>query len=221
MNNDMKDIIQSIDQPKQSSLEDQMVNSLTCANVTIMNLDASKYKTTNITFQDEPEESDLAEKLFSRFYINLPGNKRKLWGTIVNGSDISLIHVDLINQMFSETEINNYKQAPSVIVHSYTNTEISIIYEMNLPCQIVANTKIVNINFRIFLNLDAFPILISQDTMRPTKTVISYNPPSVEIFYPIYASLPPSIHPSSDSFNMFITSLPRSQTIYKYNIQTT
>jgi len=112
MNNDMKDIIQSIDQPWQSSLEDQMVNSLTCANVTIMNLDASQYKTTNITFQDEPEESDLAEKLFSRFYINLPGNKRKLWGTIVNGSDISLIHVDLINQMFSETEINNYKQAP-------------------------------------------------------------------------------------------------------------
>ena len=190
MDTDIKDITQSIDQPWQSSLETQMVNSLTCANVTIMNLDATQYKTTNIIFQDEPEETDLAEKLFSRFYINLPGNKRKLWGTIDNGSDISLIHVDLINQMFSESEINKYKQPPSVVVHSYTNTEISIIYEMNLPCQFVANTNNVNINFRIFRNLDAFPILIGQDAMRPTKMVISYNPPSVEIFYPIYASLP-------------------------------
>ena len=61
---------------------------------------------------------------------------------------------------------------------------------MNLPCQFVANTNNININFRIFWNLDAFPILIGQDAMRPTKTVISYNPPSVEIFHPIYASLP-------------------------------
>jgi hypothetical protein len=75
MDTDIKDITQSIDQPWQSSLEAQMVNSLTCANITIMNLDASQYKTTNIIFQDEPEEIDLAEKLFSRFYINLPGKK--------------------------------------------------------------------------------------------------------------------------------------------------
>ena len=117
MDTDIKDIIQSIYQPWHSPLEDQMVNSLTCANVTIMNLDASQYKTTSITFQDKPEESDLAE--FSRFYINLPGKKRKLWGTIDNRSYISLIHMDLINQMFSETEINRYKQPPSVVVHSY------------------------------------------------------------------------------------------------------
>ena len=117
MDTNINDIIQSIDQPWHSSLEDQMVNSLTCANVTIMNLDASQLKTTNIIFQDNPEESDLAEKLFSRFYINLPGNKRKLWGTIDNGSDISLIHVDLINQMFSEIEINKYTKCRGPFLH--------------------------------------------------------------------------------------------------------
>jgi len=50
MDTNINDIIQSIDQPWHSSLEDQMVNSLTCANVTIMNLDASQLKTTNIIF---------------------------------------------------------------------------------------------------------------------------------------------------------------------------
>ena len=167
-----------------------MVNSLTCQSVSIMNLHASQYQETSFIFEDDPPENEIAEKLFSRFYINIPGNKRKLWGTVDNGSDISLIHVDLINQMFSEKEINKYKKPPSVIVHSYTNTEISIIYEMNLPCQFVSNTKNIFINFRIFRNLDAFPILIGQDAMRPLKMSISYNPPSVEIFFPVYSSLP-------------------------------
>ena len=164
-----------------------MVNSLTCANITI---DASIYKETNIMSTVEPEKGKVAEKLFSRFYINIPENKRKLWGTIDNGSDISLIHVDLIHQMFSKKEINKYKKPPSVIAHSYTNTEISIIYEMSLPCQFVPQTKNIVVNFGIFRNLDAFPILIGQDAMRPLKMQISYNPPGVEIFFPVYASLP-------------------------------
>lgn len=65
-----------------------MVNSLTCQKVSIMNLHASQYQETSFIFEDDPPENKIAEKLFSRFYINIPGNKRKLWGTVDNGSDI-------------------------------------------------------------------------------------------------------------------------------------
>jgi len=53
-----------------------------------MNLHASQYQETSFIFEDDPPENKIAEKLFSRFYINIPGNKRKLWGTVDNGSDI-------------------------------------------------------------------------------------------------------------------------------------
>ena len=65
-------------------------------NVQINNL-SSEYlpnEDLNLAFEDTQETSELQNYSFSKFYLNLPNNKRKLYALMDSGSSITLICED-------------------------------------------------------------------------------------------------------------------------------
>jgi hypothetical protein len=204
--------LKNIDTPWPSPVEINLLQSLT-ENVQINNL-STEYlpsEDPNLVFEDTQETSELQNYLFSKFYLNLPNNKRKLYALMDSGSAISLFRENLLNQLLSPEEINKYKRPAGVTITSFTHHPVPILYDIVLPCQYVRNTKNVFITFRVFKETQNYPILIGQDAMRLVKMDISYSTKSVEIFYPIYASLETIDTTSESAFtaSAFISFQPR------------
>ena len=149
--------------------------------------------------------------LFSKFFLNLPNNKHKLFALMDTGSAISLFRESLIIQLLSPEEILRYKRPAGVSITSFTHHPVPIVYDIVLPCQFYTKTKNVFITFRVFKETPNYPILIGQDAMRLLKMDISYSNKTVEIFYPIYASLETIDTTSSSAFtaSAFISLQPK------------
>ena len=110
----------SVDNPWNSSVEVNLIQSLT--ELYVNNLSSSEISTKNqeLYFQDEPEQSQLQHYLFSELFIDLPTSQHKIYALIDTGSAISLFRESLLNQLFTTEEIATYKQPASVKIHSFT-----------------------------------------------------------------------------------------------------
>ena len=211
-NKTIQHTLKNIDTPWPSPVEINLLQSLT-ENVQINKL-SSEYlpsEDPNLVFEDTQETSELQNYLFSKFYLNLPNNKRKLYALMDSGSAISLFRENLLNQLLSPEEINRYKRPASVSITSFTHHPVPILYDIVIPCQFVRNTKNVFITFRVFKETQNYPILIGQDAMRLVKMDISYSTKSIEIFHPVYASLETIDTTSESAFtaSAFISFKPR------------
>ena len=206
------DIIKSVDIPWKSDSEINMINSLTCNQLSVCNMDAKTGKKYHkVYFADKEEKEEMGNKIFSRFYVNLPQKKRKLYALIDNGSDISLLRENLAKQLFSDQELETYKQNSNISVKSFSGDSINILFDLVLPCQFIKNTENVNITFRVFNNIKQYSILIGQDAMKTVNMRVTYTLPTVEIFFPKYAFLPTEFTSpeNENSVSAFVTLKPR------------
>ena len=173
--------------PWKSEKEEKSIQSLTC-----FSLEVSPPQETLLPgpcYLDDQENSSLGKKVFGKFYINLPQNKRKLYALMDTASDITLIHLDLLNKLLTNKEICERKLPSTLEVRSYTNTKVVIHYDIILPCQFSPNTANVPITFRVHTQ-DQYPILFGQDTMNQLELAVIYGPkPKVTIKIPVKTSL--------------------------------
>ena len=93
-------ILNSIEMPWKTEKEEKIIQSLTC-----FSLEVSPPQETLMPgpcYRDDRENSSLGKKVFGKFYLNLPNNKRKLYALMDTASDITLIHLDLLQKLLIE-----------------------------------------------------------------------------------------------------------------------
>ena len=173
--------------PWKTEKEEKIIQILTC-----FSLEVSPPQETLMPgpcYRDDRENSSLGKKVFGKFYLNLPNNKRKLYALMDTASDITLIHLDLLQKLLTKKEINDRKLPSTLNVRSYTNTTVIIHFYIVLPCQFCQNTANVPVTFRVH-SQDQYPILFGQDTMNQLELAIIYGPkPKVSIKFPVKTAL--------------------------------
>ena len=102
----IKTIINKINQSWNSEIEKRFIQSLSIFALQTTPIPQPQLKTTSsVFFVDTPEDNVLGKKLFAKFYFNIPNQPQPFFALVDSGSDITLIHHDLLESSFVEATL--------------------------------------------------------------------------------------------------------------------
>ena len=126
---------------------------------------------------DRPDHHNLGRKLFAQLHLIIPHTtNKKLHALVDSGSDISLIDIKLLEELVPSKYIQRHKQKSNIKLESFSNHPIEIMFDIILPMTFNVNSKTVSLPFRVYQQVNTFPLLIGQDIMAMTGLIISYAP---------------------------------------------
>ena len=146
-------------------------------------------RTTTLSLkQATPRRS--GKKIFVKLFQNTKRAK-KLYLLLDSGSDISFIHVNQLNRVLSQKEIERGRSVNTHEVITFSSQQVKILYNITLPWGPRKHGPSVPLTLSLYDHKD----MLGQDTMQELQMTLSFarqnveNKPVVNIFKPEKASL--------------------------------
>ena len=156
-----------------------MVSSLTIAALSIMKVIAESYKpgiANQVYYYDKPQKEPLGQKLFGKFFLCLPNQKSKpIYALLDSGADLSLISLNFLTKLLSESEITKYKRETKFQLESFSNHDVPIIYDIDLPFKTHVHGVLHTLSFSVYTEIGNYPLLVGSNLMEQLGMILSYG----------------------------------------------